>query len=201
MAEIGTITVVPANLSSPDELDVVFGQRGEPARCRCQWFKFRVSEWGGVPLEERAARLRSQSGCGHPSAASTSGLVAYLDGEPVGWCAVEPRTAYRRLLRMRVPWAGREEDKGDDGVWAVTCFVVRTGFRKRGVSRALAAATPEFARSRGARALEGYPMVVAPGAEITWGELYVGTVSIFETAGFTEVSAPTPRRRVYRIDF
>jgi len=200
-ADTSAITVLPANEASRADLDAVFGERGEPARCRCQWFKFRDSEWQGVPREERAARLVSQSGCGHPSAVSTSGIVAYLEGEPVGWCAVEPRTAYRRLLRMRVPWAGRDEDKDDDGVWAVTCFVVRTGFRRRGVSRALAAATPEFARGRGARALEGYPMVVAPGAEITWGELYVGTVSIFEAAGFTEVSAPTLRRRVYRIDF
>jgi GNAT superfamily N-acetyltransferase len=201
MAEIPTITVVPANEAAVADLEAVFGAGGEPARCRCQWFKFRDTEWKSVPLEERADRLREQTGCGDPAAASTSGLVAYLDGEPVGWCAVEPRTAYRRLLRMRVPWAEREEDKSDDGVWAVTCFVVRTGFRRRGVSRALAAATPEFARSRGARALEGYPMVVAPGADITWGELYVGSVSIFEQAGFTEVSAPTPRRRVYRVDF
>ena len=44
-------------------------------------------------------------------------------------------------------------------------------------------------------------MVVEPGADITWGELYVGSTSIFEAAGFTEVSAPTPRRRVYRLDF
>jgi GNAT superfamily N-acetyltransferase len=201
MAEISTITVVPANEAAVADLEAVFGARGEPARCRCQWFTFRDSEWKAVPLEERAARLREQTGCGDPSAASTSGVVAYLDGEPVGWCAVEPRTAYRRLLRMRVPWTGRDEDKGDAGVWAVTCFVVRTGFRRRGISRALAAATPEFARSRGARSLEGYPMVVKPGDDITWGELYVGSVSIFEQAGFTEVSAPTPRRRVYRVDF
>jgi hypothetical protein len=37
----------------------------------------------------------------------------------------------------RVPWEGREEDKADDGVWAVTCLLTRAGFRKRGVSRAL----------------------------------------------------------------
>ncbi|MFB2599760.1 hypothetical protein ACEXQE_18400 [Herbiconiux sp. P17] len=101
---------------------------------------------------------------------------------------------------MRVPWAGRDEDTSDDGVWVVSCFVVRTGFGRCGVSRALAAATTEFARSRGARSLQGYPMVVAAGAEITWGELYVGTISIVATAGFTEVSSPTPRRRVSRVD-
>ena len=106
--------------------------------------------WRSVPIEERAFRLRQQTDCGHPESDTTSGLVAYLDGEPAGWCAVEQRTAYVRLLRTRVPWTGRSEDKTDDGIWAVTCFVTRTGFRRRGVSRALACATVDFARQRGA---------------------------------------------------
>jgi GNAT superfamily N-acetyltransferase len=195
------ISVVPANEASLDELQAVFGTRGVPARCQCQWFKFRDKEFGSVPQEERAERLREQASCGDPDAAATSGLVAYLDGEPAGWCAVEPRTAYPRLLRTRVPWTGRAEDKADDGVWVVSCFVTRTGFRRRGVSRALAAAAPGFARERGARALEGYPMILKPGQEMTWGELYVGSRGIFEAAGFTEVSRPTLRRVVMRIDF
>jgi GNAT superfamily N-acetyltransferase len=86
-------------------------------------------------------------------------------------------------------------------VWAVTCFVTRTGFRRRGVSRALAAAAPGFARERGARALEGYPMILQPGQEMTWGELYVGSRGIFEAAGFAEVSRPTLRRVVMRVEF
>ena len=139
---------------------------------------------------------------GTRSSDTTSGLVAYLDGEPVGWCAVEPRSAYPRLLRnCRVPWEGRSEDKTDDSVWAATCFVTRAGFRRRGVSRALARAAVDFARERGARALEGYPMLTEPGQEITWGELHVGSRSIFAAAGFAEISRPTRRRVVMRIDF
>ncbi len=159
-------------------------------------------EWDSdsVPVGERARRLREQTGCGHPESGTTSGLVAYLDGEPAGWCAVEPRTAYVRLLRKRIVWAGRAEDKTDDGVWAVTCFVTRTGFRRRGVSRALARAAVDFARERGARALEGYPMLTEPGQEITWSELHAGSRSIFAAAGFAEVSRPTLRRVVMRID-
>ena len=123
--------------------------------------------WASVGAEELAFRLREQTDCGHPESAATSGLVAYLDGEPVGWCAVEPRTAYPRLLlKTRVPWDGRAEDKADESVWAVTCFVTRAGFRRRGVSRALARAAVGFARERGARALEGYPMITKR-AEIT----------------------------------
>jgi GNAT superfamily N-acetyltransferase len=124
--------------------------------------------------------------------------VAYLDAEPVGWCAVEPRTAYEGLLRNnRVPWADRAEDKTDDGVWAVTCFVTRVGFRKRGVSRALASAAVDFARKRGARALEGYPMSTK---NTLLEELHVGTESVFADAGLVEVSRPTPRRVVMRIE-
>jgi GNAT superfamily N-acetyltransferase len=197
----GAIRVVPANEASWDDLRAIFGTRGEPARCQCQWFKFHNAEWSSVPVDERASLLRSQTGCGHPEARATSGLVAYLDGEPAGWCAVEPRTAYVRLLRARVPWSDRAEDKADDSVWAVTCFVTRTGFRRRGVSRSLAAAAVGFARDRGARAVEGYPLVTRPGEELGWGELYVGSHGIFAAAGFTEVSRPTARRAVMRIDF
>jgi GNAT superfamily N-acetyltransferase len=195
------ISIVPANEAAWDDLQAVFGTRGVPARCQCQWFKLRNSEWESVPAEDRAERLREQASCGDPGAAATSGLVAYLDAEPAGWCAVEPRPAYPRLQRSRVPWTGRSEDKADDGVWVVSCFVTRTGFRRRGVSRALAAAAPGFARERGARAVEGYPMIIQPGQELTWGELYVGSRGIFADAGFAEVSRPTPRRVVMRIDF
>ena len=197
------ISVVPANQASCDDLQAVLGARGEPSRCQCQRYKMRPREsWASVGAEELASRLREQTGCGHPESGTTSGLVAYLDGEPVGWCAVEPRSAYPRLRRdCRVPWVGRAEDKTADSVWAVTCFVTRAGFRRRGVSRALARAAVDFARERGARAVEGYPMITEPGKEITWGELHVGSRSIFAAAGFAEVSRPTRRRVVMRIDF
>jgi GNAT superfamily N-acetyltransferase len=158
-------------------------------------------EWRSVPVEERAFRLREQTDCGHPESNATSRLVAYLDGEPAGWCAVESRTAYLRLLYTRIPWTGRAEHKTDDSVWTVTCFLTRTGFRRGGVSRALARAAVDFARERGARAIEGYPMITQSGQEITWGELHVGSRSIFAAAGFKQVSRPTLRRVVMRIDF
>jgi GNAT superfamily N-acetyltransferase len=201
MATPPQVTVVPANEASWEDLQAVFGSRGSPSSCWCQRHKMRGREWdaGSVPVAERASRLREQTACGHLGSDTTGGLVAYLDGEPVGWCAVEPRNAYVRL--GSTPWAGRAEDKTDDSVWAVTCFVTRAGFRRRGVSRALARAAVDFARLRGARALEGYPMITKPGQEITWDELRVGSRSIFADAGFTEVSRPTKRRVVMRIDF
>ena len=197
------VTIIPANEASWEDLQTVLGARGDPPRCQCQRYRMQPGEsWASVGAEELGFRLRTQTDCGHPESDSTSGLVAYLDGEPVGWCAVAPRSAHSRLLlKTRVAWEGRAEDKADDSVWAVTCFVTRAGFRRRGISRALARATVDFARERGARALEGYPMITEPGKEITWGELHVGSRSIFAAAGFKEVSHPTPRRFVMRIDF
>jgi len=203
MTTDAAISVVPANEASWEDLQAVFGTRGEAAICQCQRYKLQPREsFRAVPVAVRADRLRRQTNCGHPEADTTSGLVAYLEGEPVGWCAVEPRPAYAGLLRVyRVPWVGRGEDKGDDGVWAVTCVFTRAGYRRRGVSSALARAAVPFARERGARALEAYPMVTQPGQEIAWGELHVGSRSIFAAAGFAEVGRPTPRRAVMRIDF
>lgn len=197
------ITIVPANQAGCADLQAVFGTRGTAAICNCQRYKLASKEaFKSYPPEERARRLHEQTNCGQLDATATSGLVAYLEGEPVGWCAVEPRTAYQGLLRVyRVPWEGRAEDKADEGVWAVTCVFVRAGFRRRGISYGLARSAVDFARERGARALEAYPMLRRAGETIVWGELHPGTRSIFAAAGFTEVSHPTPRRVVMRIDF
>ena len=197
------LTVVPANEASWDDLRAIFGDRGYAASCQCQKYKMHNSEeWRTLQVAGRMERLREDTHCGFPSASTTTGLVAYLDGEPVGWCAVEPRSAHARLLRNnRVPWEGRSEDKTDATVWAVTCFVTRPGFRRRGIAGALARAAVDFARSRGARALEGYPMLDEPAQGWLLHEFHVGSRSVFEHAGFTEVGRPTVHRVVMRIDF
>jgi GNAT superfamily N-acetyltransferase len=194
------IMIVPANQASCADLEAVFGARGAARVCRCQRYKLAPREsFRSFPAEERAHRLRGQTACGDPDAETTSGLVAYVDGKPVGWCAVEPRPAFTGLARNnRVPWEGRDEDKADESVWAVTCLFARAGFRRQGVSRALARAAVEFARERGARAVEGYPMTTTTAiAE----ELHVGTVATFAAAGLVEVTRPTKRRAVMRLDF
>lgn len=123
--------------------------------------------------------------------------MGYDDDVPVGWCAVEPRPAYGSLVRhSRVAWTGREEDRTDPSVWAVTCVFTRAGHRRAGVARAMVAAAVPFARAGGARALEGYPISTT---RVIDEELHVGTVATFEAAGFTVVARPTPRRVVVRI--
>jgi GNAT superfamily N-acetyltransferase len=199
----GEPRIVPANEAGCDDLQVVFGTRGTARICQCQRYKLRRGEaFSKFPVAERAGRLREQTGCGHADAETTSGLVAYLDREPVGWCAVEPRPAFHGLVRSsRVPWEGRDEDRNDESIWAVTCVFVRAGFRGRGVAYALARAAVETARERGANAVEAYPMLTTRGQKITLDEIHVGTTSMFAAAGLAEVSRPTLRRVVMRLDF
>jgi len=194
------LRVVPAHEASWEDLQTVFGARGQARRCQCQRYKLSPNEsFASFSVEERAHRLRRQTDSGNPGADRTSGLVAYADGEPVGWCAVEPRAACTGLVRSgQVPWAGRSEDRSDPTVWAVTCLFTRAGFRKRGVSRALVDACVEHARRGGARALEAYPMSTT---DAVVEELHVGLERVFAAAGFTVVSRPTTRRCVMRVMF
>jgi ribosomal protein S18 acetylase RimI-like enzyme len=194
------LAILPANAAGLEDLQAVFGERGPARVCQCQRYKLAPREaFRTFPAAERAERLRAQTACGDPRAKATSGLVAYADGEPAGWCAVEPRCNYGGLVRNnRVPWEGRDEDKADDTVWAVTCICIRAGFRRGGVGDALARAAVEHARACGARAIEGYPMVTT---SAILEELHVGTVGMFARAGFSEVTRPTLRRAVWRIDF
>ncbi len=106
---------------------------------------------------------------------------------------------YGRVRGSPVPWEGRDEDKDDPSVWAIACLVVRKGYRRQGLTYPLVAAAVEHARAQGAGAIEGYPLIAA--GTVTWDELSVGPVGPFLAAGFREVSHPTKRRLVMRLDF
>jgi GNAT superfamily N-acetyltransferase len=195
------LRVVPANQVAWEDLALVFGTRGPASRCYCQRSKLaRGESFGGFPLEERAERLREQTRCGEPSAETTSGLVALLGDEPIGWVAVEPRPAYVGMVRNshRAAWVGRDEDREDTSVWAVTCVLARAGHRRQGLSGELVRAAVEHARQGGARVLEGYPMTTNAAIE---EELHVGSLRTFLDAGFEEVGRPSTRRAVVRVVF
>jgi GNAT superfamily N-acetyltransferase len=186
------VTVAPVSEARFDDVQTVFGTRGQAAHCQCQRYRMGWYDHQSDNVAGRRELLRDQVSEGH-------GLLAYVDGEPVGWCSLAPRCDYT-YLRQPV-WKGRSEDKTDASVWAVTCFAIRAGFRKQGVSRALAAATVELARDRGARAVEAYPMKPAPGKDVPWGEMHVGALSAFLAVGYRVVHVPSLRRATVRYDF
>jgi len=192
------LRVVPANHATAADLDAIYGTRGVGVVCRCQRYKLgRKESFRGVTAAGLRLRQLEQAGCGDPDS-ETSGLVGYLDDEPVAWCAVEPRADYQGLVRVfRVPWDGRNEDRSDRSVWAITCLYTRAGYRGRGISKVMATVAVGFARDNGAAAVEAYP--ITHGALTDEG--HVGTPATFRAAGLREVHQPSLRRLVMRLDF
>jgi GNAT superfamily N-acetyltransferase len=109
------------------------------------------------------------------------GVLAYVDGKTAGWCSVAPKATYRALVNSRtIPHVQ------DEGAWSVVCFVVRPGFRRRGLMHQLLEGAVGHARAMGATVLEGYP--VDPGPDrVDQTSGYVGTVALFEAHGFSRV--------------
>jgi GNAT superfamily N-acetyltransferase len=186
------IRVVPAREAPFADVEAVFGTRGDPATCWCQWYKLPGAEFRAAEPAELRDRLAAQLAEPGPG----PGLLAY-DGEtPVGWCAIEPRPALVRLPHSPVASATPDQDFGDPGVWSVSCFVIPRAFRRRGVATALAAAAVEAAREHGARVIEAYAVDPAARTKPPAAELFPGTVSMFTAAGFVEVARPKPHRVV-----
>ena len=183
----------PANEAAPEDVEAVLGTGGA-RKCRCQALKCAGWIWSDTTQEQREAALVEQTACGTDG--PTSGLVGYVDGEPAGWVAVEPRENYPRVWSRKKDWMRRDPELA--GVWSVTCFVVRPGFRRQGLTYELAAAAVTHARQAGAHVLEGYPTEPAPGRTVIWDEASVGLLQVFLDAGFEVVASPTLRRRVVR---
>lgn len=196
MTEIAPVRIVSVSDAPWADVERVFGTRGDPATCWCQFFKLSNEEWKNAEGPECKVALEEQV----RAAAPPPGVIAYRNEEAVGWCAVEPRPNYSRLSRTRV-LGGSPEDPSDDGVWAVTCFVVRVGHRRSGVGGELLRGAVEQARSLGAGVIEGYPVDVAVRGKTSSADLYHGTLTQFLAAGFHEVARPSADRPVMQLRF
>ena len=120
-----------------------------------------------------------------------TGLLGYREGVPVGWISLGPRESYRKLERSPVMKA-----VDDKAVWSVICFVVPGSRRRQGVGRALLDGAIAYARKKGVRILEAYP-VDRRGATRD-DNLWFGTRAMFEDAGFEVVARRKPTRPVMR---
>lgn len=194
---LGQPAVTTAAAEWPD-VERLFGVRGEPSRCWCRFFALTGPEWSVSTPEQRKHQLRHKFDGGAPA----PGVLAFRDGNPVGWCAVEPRGCYPRVLRSKVLAAAGPEvarDPRGNQVWSVTCFVVSPGHRRTGVARALLAAAVGHAFAHGAEVVEGYPVDPAQRPKAGPADLYHGTVALFLASGFEVVSEAVPGRAVVRL--
>jgi GNAT superfamily N-acetyltransferase len=190
------ITTAAAEWPAVEQL---FGVRGEPSRCWCRFFALPGASFAATPTADRKAQLKDKFDGGGPA----PGVLAYRGSSAVGWCAVEPRHCYPRILRSQVFKAAGEsvtgDTNGDESVWSVSCFVVAPGHRRSGVAAALLTAAVDHARANGAAAVEGYPVDPAQRPKAGPPDLYQGTLGLFLAAGFEVVSDAVPGRAVVRL--
>jgi GNAT superfamily N-acetyltransferase len=179
------LQVVPASLERWPDIEQLFAGTA----CWCQYWRLSSGEYGRVSkgsldkaLAERRGTLRSQLE-GQPP----PGMLAYIGGQIAGWCGFGIRSEMQRLARSRtIPTVD------DRPVWSIVCFLVRKGFRRRGVARALLQGVIAYALEKGAPALEAYP--IDPGGKrIDTAFAYVGTTAMFEQAGFQRVLETSAR--------
>lgn len=182
-----TVEILPATGDRFDDAETALDS-GDGPECQCQWWLLPNGPWKEASVEHRTALFRAELDGARPP-----GLIAYVDGEPAAWVRVGPRVAQPRLVRTRDVTSSTAEPLDADDVWAVSCFVVRTQHRGRGLTAKLLDAAISTAREAGARVVEGYPLD-PKAAKRSSNQLFRGTVSVFEDAGFTVVDRPKPDR-------
>lgn len=181
------LTIRPLTPDLWPALEDLFGRSGASNGCWCMYWRLGPA-YRERPREKNKAALRTLVKRGPPP-----GLLAFDGGVAVGWCQLTPRAALPWLDRARLL-----QPVDEAPVWSLSCFYVRRGYRRRGVTAALIAAAVKAAKQAKAPALEAYP--VDTGAPKSTSNLYTGTASTFARAGFRTVARRAPHRPIMRHD-
>ncbi|GGG15869.1 N-acetyltransferase [Rhodococcoides trifolii] len=163
---------------TPDRFDDfadVINPNRRTTHCWCLSHRLQVKDIESLGEGSRETAMRKLTERNRPP-----GVVTYLDGIPVGWCSIGPRSDIPRLVKSRLI---RPLD--DTAVWSIICVVVRGGHRRKGVTTAMLEGALAYAASNGAPAVESYP--VDPEGRMDLTMAFVGTRKMFAHAGFEVV--------------
>ena len=183
----GKLVVRPLTAARWDDFESLFGPRGACGGCWCMWWRLTHAEF-----EQRKGERNRRAMRRIVSSGEVPGIIGYIGGDPVAWCAVAPRECFPRLERSRILKRLDEEP-----VWSVVCFFIARPFRKHGLSRSMLEEAVRYAASKGAEVVEGYPVEPAKGATADVFA-YTGLASVFRSAGFTEAARRSATRPIMR---
>jgi GNAT superfamily N-acetyltransferase len=181
------IRIEPATADRWPDVVALFGPRGACGGCWCMYWRTTRSEFETLKGDGNRRRLKKLVAADPPP-----GVLAYLDDEPVGWCAIAPREAYESLARSRIL-----KPVDDKPVWSITCLFVDKRHRRRGLSVRLIRGAVDLARDHGARLVEAYPIEPKKN-EMPDVFAFVGLASAFTRAGFKEITRRSPTRPIMR---
>ncbi len=178
------VEIAPADWES---FESVMGPKGGCGGCWCMLWRRGAKDFAAGKGEGNRAAMRARFAAGRPP-----GLVARIDGAPVGWVHVAPRKELPRLAGSRVL-----KPLDDLPVWSIACLLVAKPYRRQGLSARLIGAAADYAFAEGAPAVEGYPSERGR-ADAPAVFLWTGTPSAFRAAGFTEAARRSPTRPIMR---
>jgi len=181
------LTFHPVTPQSWGDLVTLFGERGAIGGCWCMWWRSKRSDFEKQKGEGNKKALKAIIDAGE-----IPGILAYAHGRPVGWCSVAPRETFPRLEGSRTL-----KRVDDHPVWSIVCFFIAKPYRRKGITRELIKAAISYAKERGARIVEAYP--VEPKSGKTPDVFaYTGLASAFRKAGFIEVLRRSETRPIMR---
>jgi len=179
-------SATPSRWSDVEEL---FGERGACGGCWCMFWRLPRKQWDAARGTGNKRAFKRLITVG-----KEPGILAYIDNQAVGWCAVAPREQYVALERSRIL-----KPVDENPVWSVSCLFIKRPYRRQGVSAKLLRAAVDFAAKRGAKFVEGYP--VEPTMEkMPDPFLWHGVPSAFQAAGFKEVARRSKTRPIMRFE-
>ena len=186
------LKVVPLTPGRWPDLEALFRAKGcSVARgCWCMYYR-RSGSRGPLPAGATRSRANRADLKALVDAGRPPGLIGYRGKVPVGWVSIGPREDYAKLRRSPVM-----KPVDDQPVWSIICFVVPSEYRGQGIAQGLLDGAIAYARKRGARLVEAYP-VDKPGRSPD-ENMWFGAKSMYDDAGFTEVARRRPRRPIVR---
>ncbi|NIN01176.1 MAG: GNAT family N-acetyltransferase [candidate division Zixibacteria bacterium] len=186
-ASVPDLEFHPLTIDRWKDLEELFGERGAVGGCWCMWWRLKRSEFERRKGKKNKAALKRIVKSGQ-----APGILAYSEGRPIAWCSIGPRETFPRLESSRLL-----KSFDDKPVWSVVCFFVARHFRWKGISVEILKASVDYAKKKGARIVEGYP--IDPRGS-RWPGVFVWTAlpSTFLEAGFKEVHRASPTRPIMR---
>jgi GNAT superfamily N-acetyltransferase len=181
------LSIFPVTPDRWEDLETLFGPRGAIGGCWCMWFRIKRAEFDRQKGEGNRQCMQAIVASGE-----IPGLLAYHDGHPVAWCSVAPRETFPVLDRSNVL-----KRIDDQPVWSVVCFFVAKNYRRMGLSVELLRGALDYARSQGAKIVEGYPVDPKRGQTADLFA-FTGLPGTFLQAGFVEVLRRSETRPIMR---
>ncbi len=182
------IRILPLTPGTWEPFTRLFGEKGACGNCWCMYYRLSNTDFReGKQHNGNREAMKTLVMKGAPT-----GLIAFYEGHPVGWCAFAPREDFAKLARSRV-----HKPIDDQAVWSIPCFFIDKRFRRKGLSVAILKKIVDYAREHGIRVIEAYPTIPTQ-EELPDSFAWIGLYKSFERAGFEIVDRTSRHRPMVR---